>query len=519
MKKSVIILLYLLLMPFTVSAAQSLGFSKEHPLLFGIDMDYPPLEYIDSRGNPRGLDVNFTIELLNRMNIPFTFQPNSWSNISDDVINQRVDLAMMVFSPYRQHILNYSRAVFRLYYQAVYRQEADSYFDMRNLKNKEVAYMASRPVTDTLVKAGAHPVEVRDLTQAMKELSAGKYDAVICFRYQAKYIIETHSLDNLTTEDLTLTPREYCYVSKNKELIDSINKMIIQMKAEGRLNAIYGEDVLSEFGRIEIPVWVWFLLLAVSLVAVTIVLILQLSHSRRLRREAERAVRSERLKTVILGNVSHALHTPLNAIIGFSEVLKNNDENMLQEERNELYNRIYDNGSQLNYFFDELLQLSNIETSNRDEETPCCQLADVMAECRQEVEHMKAEGVTLNIQTTPLMLRMAPEMLKLLAVHLLKNALKFTKEGSVELGYTHFGSDLRLEVRDTGPGLPEHLRENIFKLMENPQTFTNKISDGLGLSICRSIVEKYYGTIDVISEPGKGCTFWILIPQVVVSSS
>ena len=516
-KKSTILVLLLLMLSVTTMADNPLGFSKERPLLFGIDLDYPPLEYVDNRGNPRGLDVNFTVELLNRMKIPFTFQPNTWENISDDVIKGRVDLAMMVYSPYREHLVYYSRAVFRLYYQAVYRRGNSGFFDMRNLKGKEVAYMPSRPVTDTLTKAGAVTVEIHDLTKAMKDLSAGKYDAVICFRYQAKYILETHGLDNLIAEDLTLVPREYCFVSKNKQLIDAMNEVIIEMKKDGSLNEIYGEDVISEFGRIEIPVWVWFLLLAVSLVAVTIVLILQLNHSKRMRREVERAVRSERLKTVILGNVSHALHTPLNAIIGFSEILKNSDGTMSQQERNELYRQINENGNQLNYFFDELLQLSNIETSNRNEETPFCQMEQLMAACREEVATMVHEGVELRIQTTPMTLRMAPEMLKIVIVHLLKNALKFTTQGSVELGYTNFGNDLRLEVKDTGPGLPEQQRENIFKLMSDPKTYMKGTTTGLGLSICRSVVEKYYGTIDVISETGKGCTFWIFIPQVVTS--
>lgn len=119
-------------------------YSKEHPLLFGIDMDYPPMEYIDENGKPSGYDVEFTNELMKRLGIPFTFSPNTWTNISGDVIAGRVDLAMMVYSPYRKESTNYSKAVFRLYYQVVYRKKDTCRYDIRNMTKKRVACMASR---------------------------------------------------------------------------------------------------------------------------------------------------------------------------------------------------------------------------------------------------------------------------------------------------------------------------------------------------------------------------------------
>ena len=130
-------------------------------MLFGIDMDYPPMEYVDSEGTPSGYDVEFTTELMHRLNIPFTFSPNTWENISGDILTGRVDLGMMVYSPYRKDSTNYSRAVFRLYYQIVYRQDDTSSFDVRNLVNKRVAYMSSRPIRDTLTRVGADLCEIK----------------------------------------------------------------------------------------------------------------------------------------------------------------------------------------------------------------------------------------------------------------------------------------------------------------------------------------------------------------------
>ena len=190
MKLRILLISLLTVCLFNHSKADNLGFSKYNPLRVGLDLDYAPMEYVDKDGLPRGLDVKLTQRLLKRLDIPYTYCPNNWENISGDVINSRVDLGMMVYSPYRKNIVNYSRAVMRLYYQIVFRVTDTENLDMRDLAGKEVAYMSSRPVTDTLQRAGAVLNVVRDLPKALKELSEGRYDAVICFRYQAQYHIK-----------------------------------------------------------------------------------------------------------------------------------------------------------------------------------------------------------------------------------------------------------------------------------------------------------------------------------------
>ena len=119
--KRVYTILLLITLAVLQARADRLGYWDEHPLIFGVDMNYAPMEYVDDEGIPHGLDVEFTKRLMKRLNIPFTFAPNTWENIADDVLKGKVDLGMMVYSPYRKDITNYSRAVFRLYYQMVYR--------------------------------------------------------------------------------------------------------------------------------------------------------------------------------------------------------------------------------------------------------------------------------------------------------------------------------------------------------------------------------------------------------------
>lgn len=510
------IILAILLFHTMCTWADNMGYSKAHPLVVGIDLDYAPLEYVDEDGIPQGFDVKFTQELMRRMDIPYTYSPNTWAKISEDVINGHVDLGMMVYSPYRKHIVNYSRAVFRLYYQIVFRTDTKDKFDVRNLGGKSVAYMASRPVTDTLTRAGAVLNIVEDLPHAFRELSRGEYDAVICFRYQAKYLVKTLGLQNLKSEDLTLTPREYCYVSRSKELIDCINLYLEQMEQDGTINDIYGDDITSQFGSERVPQWVWIAFGLLIIASLFTVVVMQYHHSVRLKAEMERLQRSEQLKTIFLGNVSHALRTPLNAVIGFSDVLSSPDaESLSAEERNRLYGLINENGQQLLHYINELLQLSTLQSNDLELNRVEVDMKDVMSEYGAKVAPMVQEGVQLNIQQTSLRVVLDPKMLQQVTMHLLRNAVQHTSKGSVNLNYKKERNGLEITISDTGEGLPEELKDNIFGLLYEKKTFVQAESPGLGLSICQAIVERCGGYIRATTEKGKGTTFWFWIPVAV----
>ena len=514
MKSRLLSLCLLLLSLTTLAQAENLGYTKFKPLKIGLDLDYAPLEYVDGNGLPQGLDVELTQALMKRLNIPYTYSPNSWEDISGDVIHGRVDLGMMVYSPYRKDIVNYSRAVFRLYYQVVYRNNESEQFDMRHLKGKNIAYMVSRPITDTLTSAGAILHVVRDLPKALKDLNDGSYDAVICFRYQAKYHIHNQKLTNLTAEDLTLTPREYCYVSIHPDVIRAIDKELIMMEKEGVIDEIYGEYI-SKLDSFKIPSWIWWTLALAIVLGFIVLFLQQYIHSRRLHREMRRAQKSERLKNVFLANVSHALRTPLNAIIGFSDMMRSMPEGALSfADQQEMLNQIHGNGEQLLYFINELLQLSTIEGNGIDFQVVECNLAQLMSEYADVIKPEVNEGVALQVETPEheVIALTDPNHLRLITMHLLSNAAKHTTQGNITASYKIQNSGLYVEVKDTGSGLPEQLKDNIFMLLSDKHTFVQEQSPGLGLSICKAVIDAVHGKIGVESTEGQGATFWFWIP-------
>lgn len=532
--KSRLLYIALLLIAFvTETRADNLGYSKDHPLVFGIDIDYPPLEYVDANGAPKGYDVTFTKKLMERLNIPYTYAPNSWYEISNDVLSGKVDLAMMVFSPYRQDSTNYSRAVFRLYYQMITRDGESEKMGLRNIKGKNIAMMPSRPIKDTLNKVGANIIIIDDLKQAVINLSKGKYDGVLCFRYQARYLMEHNNLENLELEDLTLMPREYCYVSPNKKLIDAINDELDAMEREGVIEDVYA-PVKTNLDGFRIPTWVWFLVLMV-IIAILLLFIYQQLRSKRLlqaemlrvqkseedaKKSEENARKSEELKTIFFSNVSHALRTPLNAIIGFSDLLLDGDTDVSKEEQKHLVGLINENGLQLLHMINELLSLSDIEGKKTLFERQVTDVDYEMSQYAAEIRPQLVEGVSLVVEEPLGGLRalLDPKLLRMITMHLLENAQQHTMEGQITLSYYLKEGGLYVEVKDTGEGLPENLKENIFTLLSDKNTYLQDETPGLGLTICKAVIERTGGNIGAKDnkEAGHGTIIWFWAPVEII---
>lgn len=262
---------------------------------------------------------------------------------------------------------------------------------------------------------------------------------------------------------------------------------------------------------------IWLIILLITL---TIVYVVGLYHlwkyyKRRLHQEMRRAQKSEQLKTVFLANVSHALRTPLNSIIGFSDLLLSEEmEGIPQEQTKEMVTHINQNGKQLLHFISQLLELSNFEGSMLTFTKIEVNLAELMASYRREILRDTNPNVAVRIHTqlSPhCKVTLDTNLMHQLIMRLLSNAARHTKQGSITINYAHERKGLAVSIIDTGSGLPEKYKEHIFSMLENEDAMTllNQGS-GLGLSICKSIVDALSGEISLTSEEGKGttATFW-----------
>lgn len=234
----------------------------------------------------------------------------------------------------------------------------------------------------------------------------------------------------------------------------------------------------------------------------------ELIESRELAEQAE-------LKQSFLNNMSHEIRTPLNAIVGFSDMLANEPE-FSNEERQEFVDIINTNTKLLLKLVGDVLELSRIESGNLSftfqRESVCRLLDDVYQThsllIRPPLQFLKdfpPEDVQVNVD---------PMRLTQVLTNFLNNANKFTKGGSIRLGYCCPSgmSEVHLYVEDTGIGIPHSEQKMIFERFYKRSEFSQGV--GLGLSICVLIVEKMGGRIELQSEEGRGSRFTVVLPCI-----
>lgn len=255
-------------------------------------------------------------------------------------------------------------------------------------------------------------------------------------------------------------------------------------------------------------------ILVLVLFAICLFLVQHYYHVR-LRNEIGRAQRSERIKTVFMANVSHALRTPLNAIITDSQKLLDTEETN-PKKLNAAMTTINQNGKQLLYFISQLLELSSFDSNMATFTLIEVNLAELIASYRREAQRDAGANVTVVVRSplSPHAKGMVDtNLMYQLMTHLLHNALAHTQEGTITIDYDYADNGLKIEVIDTGDGEPQDFHSNFSTLIQGNDSLAlfNQRS-GLGLSICKSIVEGLHGTIDLKSEKGKGTHVTVWIP-------
>ena len=255
-------------------------------------------------------------------------------------------------------------------------------------------------------------------------------------------------------------------------------------------------------------------ILVLVLFAICLFLVQHYYHVR-LRNEIGRAQRSERIKTVFMANVSHALRTPLNAIITDSQKLLDNEESDPKKLK-AMMTTINQNGNQLLYFISQLLELSSFDSNMATFTMIEVNLAELMASYRREAQRDAGANVQVVVRSplSPHAKGMVDtNLMYQLMTHLLHNALAHTQEGTITIDYDYADNGLKIEVIDTGDGEPQDFKSNFSTLIQGNDSLAlfNQRS-GLGLSICKSIVEGLHGTIDLKSEKGKGTHVTVWIP-------
>lgn len=233
----------------------------------------------------------------------------------------------------------------------------------------------------------------------------------------------------------------------------------------------------------------------------------------------DKAVEADRLKSLFLANMSHEIRTPMNAIIGFTNMLREDD--ITPEERNMFIDVIQSNGNALTSLIDSIVDFSKLETEQMSVslgEFNFDTLFDSACDYTQNmlVSAEKSHIKLLRTKGSDNGIRIISDRHRLNQVlnHLISNAVKFTDNGEIEIGYNVLDSQLAIFIRDTGIGIPKNKYNTIFDRFTKVNSDKNRLfgGTGIGLTISKGLVHLMGGTIEVSSELGKGSTFTIKLP-------
>jgi PAS domain S-box-containing protein len=230
----------------------------------------------------------------------------------------------------------------------------------------------------------------------------------------------------------------------------------------------------------------------------------------KLKQETQRANESGRLKSVFLANMTHEIRTPLNAIVGFSDLLQ---MMTTTEEKQELIHVIHNNCDMLLRLINDIMAVSSMDTNglimNPQDTDFAKDFEEICQSLAQRVENPNVQFIKENPYET-LLTHLDTGRITQVITNFVTNAVKYTQEGHIQVGYRIQDNGLYLYCEDTGTGIPKDKCEKVFDRFVKLNDYVQ--GTGLGLSICKAIAERCNGKIGVDSEVGQGSTFWMWIP-------
>lgn len=224
-----------------------------------------------------------------------------------------------------------------------------------------------------------------------------------------------------------------------------------------------------------------------------------------------KAEESDRLKSAFLANMSHEIRTPLNAIVGFSKLVIDAECTNEKEQYAEIIER---NSEILLNLFNDILDLSSLEADSLSFNIRPIKLIDICLQLEQQFCYKVKNGTKLILDDVDTELYVSGDWNRIIQIisNLLNNAAKFTPKGEIHFGYREKEDFVEFYVKDSGIGIPAERVATIFQRFGKINDFVQ--GTGLGLTLCRMLVEKMGGRIWLRSQEGKGSRFYFTLPLI-----
>ena len=499
------------------------------------DKDYKPFSYFNEKSVPCGYDIELVNELANRLHCNVELTLVKWDDAVELIKEKKADVILGCdWQDASVMDCNFTIPTFEEKFVVFQKKPFNAFSD---LYSKRIAVIDGCGLKGTLEKyqLWKNCVEYPGVTECVQSGLDGESDCFIAHRTIGEIALrEFGARGKRFNGRMDFASGQMCFgIAKDEhELFERFNKELIEIRADGTLDKLerkwierFVEDVsLGSYLR-KNPL-VLFGLVNFSAIVVLVLIIMYFSMNR-IKRERNRAIAAEQARNLFFSTVSHDIRTPLNAIIGFSELLKQGMDD--DAERKSALDAITTSGNTLLELVNDILNLSKLETNKMVfnlEMTDMAKLASGVMHSFDIAVQPERVKLVEDFDTLPY-LRVDPYRIRQILFNLIGNAVKFTEQGEIRLKIRFEketdGDDgsgkLTFSVSDTGVGITPENQKMLMQPFVQVQGPGAKKGTGLGLYICRMLAMRMGGELTLDSEFGKGSTFTVTLRKVGFSST
>ena len=517
--------------------------------------NYPPFNFTNEEGELVGFNIDLVKAINEMYGNQIEISGSDWQTVNrlleQNKINGLVGVHYPGF-PDSEHI--YSRSVINTSHCFLYNSNFQKNITLETLRTTQepvVALWQNDVLTRYIlsINPATKFVYVENYNQLIELLDDERITCAIAQRIGGMYYVRKHQKEYIKSTNHRILERNmgFMFSAGSEELAEIVNNATEVLLSNGEYQRLY-DKWLAEYDQESNDLSdYWRYIIIISAIVITIILLLiiinrilqsrvqnktqdlqhQLDLNSRIMHELSeqknKAEQSDKMKSAFLANMSHEIRTPMNGILGFAELLKTQD--FSKEEELQFINIIQQSGDRMLSTINNIIDISKIESGNEEAQIKEINIIGIisdlieffMAEAREKGIELLIEG---DASQAPAHFFSDKYKLTSILTNLIKNAIKFTNKGYVKIAYQFNSAEIEITVSDTGIGIAPEKQQAIFDyfVQADHSHSSGYEGSGLGLSITKGYIQLLNGEISVQSEPQKGTSFTLSIPNAYKQS-
>lgn len=513
--------------------------NQNKTLKVGVYQNRPKI-FVNQNGEPDGIFIDILKEIALKENLKFEYVISDWSVLLNMLSSGEIDiLPDMAYTAKRDSMFNFNHLSVINTWLEVFTTRINNIQSLNELQGKRIGLLKDSYQEQLLTidikrrfNLNYDIVTFKDYESTTNALINNDVDLIVADRF---FYFSADFNSELIPTGIVFQPNELYFGFNNNVAADVLIKFdhniaMLKNNPESVFFTSLHKWLDTKDHKHGIPIqikWLIFFISIFSILALVFIFVLRRSvnvKTKELMAAKLKAEESDHLKTVFLQNISHEIRTPMNGILGFIDLLDNDE--LIETDRKKYLDIVKKSGNRLLYTINDVIEISKIESNQIILHMSHVHLEQFMSGLLRFFDNQAADkNLTLFLDNIPsdnsILIETDKSLLEKIFINLIKNAIKFTTTGSINFGYKIKEDMLNFYVNDTGCGIPENRQSAIYdRFVQSDLDITRAHEgSGLGLAISRAYVEMMGGKIWVESEIDKGSTFYFTTPYKPVNTA